>query len=83
MPPRPNASQRNIPALDALIVIGRRAETGVECRNGVADSEENAMKVFLAACLALSLIAICAAVVLNAVNQPVDEAFASASSVRI
>jgi hypothetical protein len=41
------------------------------------------MKVFLAACVALSLIAICAAVVLNAVNQPVDEAFASAPSVRI
>jgi hypothetical protein len=41
------------------------------------------MKVFLAACVALSLIAICAAVVLNAVNQPVDEAFASEPSVRI
>jgi hypothetical protein len=41
------------------------------------------MKAFLAACIALSLIAICAALVLSAVNKPVGEAFASEPSVRI
>ena len=41
------------------------------------------MKAFLAACVALTVIAICAAVVLDRVNKPVDEAFASEPSVRI
>ena len=41
------------------------------------------MKAFLAACVALTLIAVGAAVVLNKVNKPVDEAFASEPSVRI
>ena len=35
------------------------------------------MKAFLAACVALTVIAVCAAVVLDRVNQPVDEAFAT------
>jgi hypothetical protein len=41
------------------------------------------MRVYLAACVALVLIASCAAVVLNAVNEPVSQAFASEPSVRI
>ena len=40
------------------------------------------MKVYLAACVALVLIAVGAAVVLNAVNEPVDQAFVT-SAVRI
>ena len=40
------------------------------------------MKAFLAACVALTLIAICAAVVLDSVNQPVDAAFTT-TGVRI
>ena len=40
------------------------------------------MKAFLAACVALTLIAVCAAVVLNRVNEPVAEAFAT-TAVRI
>ena len=40
------------------------------------------MKAFLAACVALTVIAVCAAVVLDRVNKPVDEAFASEPSVR-
>ena len=35
------------------------------------------MKAFLAACVALTVIAVCAAVVLDRVNKPVDEAFAT------
>ena len=35
------------------------------------------MNAFLAACVALTLIAICAAVVLDRVNQPVDQAYAT------
>ena len=41
------------------------------------------MKAFLVACVALTMIAVCAAVVLNRVNKPVEEAFASEPSVRI
>jgi hypothetical protein len=41
------------------------------------------MKSFIAACVALTVIAICAAVVLDRVNKPVDQAFASEPSVRI
>jgi hypothetical protein len=44
---------------------------------------EAAMKAFLAACVALTVIAVCAAVVLDKFNKPVDEAFASEPSVRI
>ena len=33
------------------------------------------MKAFLAACVALTVIAVCAAVVLDRVNTPVDEAY--------
>ena len=40
------------------------------------------MKAFLAACVALTVIAVCAAVVLDRVNKPVDEAFASEPSVQ-
>jgi hypothetical protein len=35
------------------------------------------MNAFLAACVALTLIAICAAVVLDRVNTPVDRAYAT------
>jgi hypothetical protein len=35
------------------------------------------MKAFLDACVALTVIAVCAAVVLDSVNKPVDEAFAT------
>jgi hypothetical protein len=41
------------------------------------------MKAFLAACVALTVIAVCAAAVLDRFNEPVDEAFTSATSVRI
>ena len=40
------------------------------------------MKAFLAACVALTVIAVCAAGVLDRVNKPVDEAFTSEPSVR-
>ena len=40
------------------------------------------MKAFLAACVALTLIAVGAAIVLDRVNKPVDEAFAT-TGVRI
>jgi hypothetical protein len=33
------------------------------------------MKAFLAACVALTVIAVCAAVVLDHVNKPVEQAF--------
>ena len=35
------------------------------------------MKAFLAACVALTVIAVCAAVVLDRINKPVEEAFAT------
>lgn len=41
------------------------------------------MKAFLSACIAIVVIAIGAALVLNKLNKPVDEAFASPTSVRI
>ena len=41
------------------------------------------MKAFIAACVALTVIAVGAAVVLDRVNKPVDAAFASEPSVRI
>jgi hypothetical protein len=41
------------------------------------------MKAFLAACVALTVIAVCAAVVLDRVNTPADVAFTSEPSVRL
>ena len=41
------------------------------------------MKAFLTACVALTIIAIGAAVVLDKYNKPVDEVYASEPSVRI
>jgi hypothetical protein len=41
------------------------------------------MKAFLSACIAIIVIAVGAAVVLDRINKPVDEAFASEPSVRI
>jgi hypothetical protein len=40
------------------------------------------MRVFIAACLAAAVIAVCAVVVLNRLQEPVDVAFTS-SAVRI
>jgi hypothetical protein len=41
------------------------------------------MKAFLSACVVIVVIAVGAAVVLDKINKPADEAFASPSSVRI
>jgi hypothetical protein len=41
------------------------------------------MKAFLAACVALTAIAVCAAVVLDRINTPADVAFTSEPSVRL
>jgi hypothetical protein len=41
------------------------------------------MKAFLAACVALTVIAVCAAVVLDHFNTPADVAFTAESSVRL
>jgi ABC-type uncharacterized transport system permease subunit len=45
--------------------------------------EEATMKSFIIACVAALVIAICGALVLNAIQEPSSEAYTSASSVRI
>jgi len=41
------------------------------------------MKAFLSACIVIVVIAVGAAIVLDKINKPADEAFASSPSVRI
>ena len=41
------------------------------------------MRVFITACIAAAVIAVVAAAALSTIQKPVDQAFASSSSVRI
>jgi hypothetical protein len=63
--------------------LGADYEFPFNIKSSTRTRPEPAMKSFLAACVALTVIAVCAAIILDRFNTPADVAFTSEPSVRL
>jgi hypothetical protein len=79
MPPKPSVLQRSNATFERLI-----PDAGVyNCYRGDTDGvRESLMRTFIVACIAAAVIAVCAVLVLNRIQEPVSVAFTT-SAVRI